>query len=741
MNRNSILPVILSWLFALVPIAQAGIGDWHNYTYSDDAITLTSDGHRIFCGTTGGLITYDIDTGIIRKYLNSDGIGDVNIKSTAFDSYNDFFAGGSNATLTKIAPDGQIRIYEFSYATVRYFLLDLLADGEVLWVATEIGVAKFLINHGGGEFQDVAAKLGQLPREIPVRALAVVGDYIWAGTDSGLAFMEKNNNLPQYPQNWHSYRNGEFGLTNARIFSLAVIADTVFAGTADGVFSFADDSLWHSVGSGLGGRIIYGLGDNNGILDAATDNGIYRRNGANWELLFTDSLKSTRARDIAYDWQGNLWAAFNDGGFARFDGTRWQVFTVPGPAADAIFRMAIDSTKTIWLTHDGKGLTSFDGVNWRNYNSGNSGLRSAGAHTVEYDARHGTFWIGSWGDGLFSFDLATQSWVNYTNTNSPFQGVANFPFYVAIPGVAVDSKGDIWGVNLSGANPAGGDNTVMAVFNPEDSLWQAYYENAQQVPDNLQTEIVVQNNNVFIAGGPGVYWLDFGDNPFSTSDDIWHGRIADIAGIRALALDNSGRLFIGSPDGFAYYSFEINETFALDLPDGYRSTVSALDIDGLGNIWVGCDSGVVVLPKNFERNQINWINKFKVANSPLINNTVNHVKIDKSTGRVYIGTASGLSVYESGNAQPSPDLSTMDVYPNPVNVRTGDNQVKFLGVPAESEISIYTVSGDLVKRFIGSTNSPWDLTNVNNQPVAAGIYFFYVRSGSQSGAGKIAVIR
>jgi ligand-binding sensor domain-containing protein len=739
MNRIAVFTIIIICFGAIV--ALAGIGDWHNYTYSEDATAIAADSSIIFCGTTGGMISYNSGTGLLKKYLNSEGIGDVSVKSVCFDSAGNLFAGGSNGTLTKIAPDGHIEVFNFEYRTgIRYFLVDLFADGDVLWVATEIGVGKFLINHGGGEFQDIAAQLGQIPLETQVRAVLVMGDYLWAGTQNGLAYMEKHNTLPQDPRSWRSYRQGDSGLTNANVYSLTALSDTLFAGTANGVYLFGTDSLWTNIG--LTGITIYNLGQHNGVIDAATDNGIYRRSESGWTLIANDSLKTTRAREIAYDYEGNIWAAFNRGGFAKFTGAFWDIYRVPGPATDAIVRIAIDSSKTAWLTQDVVGLTSFDGSNWVNFNNTNSGLRGNGAYTVEYDKARNALWIGSWGDGLYYYNLTDSVWVNYRETNSPFHGVENGPYYIALPGVALDSRNDIWAVDLAGVNPQGGNNAALVAFNYDDSLWQVYYENSQQIPDNVPTSVLIEDNDLIAAGGTGAWWLNFGADVFNTSDDNWHGKILDIVDIRAMVLDDVDRLIFGSPNGLSYYSFASDDTVILDLPDGYRSTVRALELDGLGNTWVGTDSGVVVLPKNFQRGNIEWIYKFKVSNSQLINNTVNSIKIDKNNGYVYIGTAGGLSIYESGIAQPSANLTDMNTYPNPVNVRTGDTRAYFLRVPAESEVSIYTVSGDLIKRFTysGSSNY-WDLSNEKDEQVAAGIYFFYVKSDTQSGTGKIAVIR
>ena len=81
------------------------------------------------------------------------------------------------------------------------------------------------------------------------------------------------------------------------------------------------------------------------------------------------------------------------------------------------------------------------------------------------------------------------------------------------------------------------------------------------------------------------------------------------------------------------------------------------------------------------------------------------------------------------------------VYPNPVFASDKDQVIRFLRVPSDAEISIYTAAGELVRRFLYPNPNYWDLRNDKNEKVAAGIYFFYVRAGDRSGSGKFAVIR
>ena len=73
-------------------------------------------------------------------------------------------------------------------------------------------------------------------------------------------------------------------------------------------------------------------------------------------------------------------------------------------------------------------------------------------------------------------------------------------------------------------------------------------------------------------------------------------------------------------------------------------------------------------------------------------------------------------------------------------------KLRFTNLPQECRISIFTVSGELVKvldhnnQFDG--NEWWDLRSANNQEIAPGLYIFHVESrGLEPIVGKFAVIR
>jgi hypothetical protein len=80
------------------------------------------------------------------------------------------------------------------------------------------------------------------------------------------------------------------------------------------------------------------------------------------------------------------------------------------------------------------------------------------------------------------------------------------------------------------------------------------------------------------------------------------------------------------------------------------------------------------------------------------------------------------------------------VWPNPVRLAWG--QAAFGGLRANERVSVYSVSGQLVRRLesTGST-ALWSLDTAHGAPVSAGTYFYRVDGPSRASTGKIVVVR
>lgn len=96
-------------------------------------------------------------------------------------------------------------------------------------------------------------------------------------------------------------------------------------------------------------------------------------------------------------------------------------------------------------------------------------------------------------------------------------------------------------------------------------------------------------------------------------------------------------------------------------------------------------------------------------------------------------------------AVPNPYRSGSSAFSTPNYHNFPDNKMRFVNVPADCKLRIYTPAGDLVWEFdnVGGTgNIPWDTTNLAGREVSSGIYLYRVETpGGEGVFGRIIIIR
>ncbi len=716
---------------------------WMSYTNTDNVRQIIIESDRVWGATSGGVVAFTPSTGDILKLTNTDGLGGIDFNCVESDTAGNIWLGSADGWLSRYSPSGEITNYpvteiqEFFERAITIY--DLFVEGDRIWMANDLGVSKFLIYSNNGEIKDTARKLGDIEFEEDVVCVAVIGDYLWAGTARGIAFIDKDNENIQYFGFWRSFQQGENGLGSGDIRSITAYHDTVVAGTLDGVYKLqvSPDTTW--LPFGLSGRTINSLLTTDSAFLAATNGGVFQYDGSNWVGLSTSGLPQSNVNDIEVHSSGDLWAGTPSSGLASLIDTLWTVYTIPGPASNFIRNIAIDSSGAIWMTHDGKGISRFEDSSWTTYNSANSdpddsgplgGLDDNALHSIAV-APDNDIWAGSWGRGLYRYSRQSQSWFHWENYNSPMVGVPQNNDYWAATAVQIDQGNNVW-VSSMGAD----SGVVVGVFEPADSVWHVYHTGPNTVLENDVTTLQIQGNSIWIGMIDGLHRLNFNTTPFDESDDSWQNYFSREF-IVDMGLDPFGNLWFGALTGLYNTSPATGIARQVNLPSEISGSVNAVGSDGVGNIWVGTAAGLGV----YRPNASVWKAIYNTSNSPLLNNEVTDIAIDVQTGLIYIGTTGGLSILESGVEAPSEDLSDVEAYPNPVVVATGDNALFFKRVPADATISIFNVAGDLVDEFELSFQDYWDLKNSKGEPVAGGIYIFLVRSENASGTGKFAIIK
>ncbi|MEE8417701.1 MAG: hypothetical protein V3S06_03470, partial [candidate division Zixibacteria bacterium] len=219
--------------FILVPLLLSGSNlnsqTWMSYTNTDDVRQIVIESDRVWGATSGGVVAFTPSTGDILKLTNTDGLGGIDFNCIASDTAGNIWLGSADGWLSRYSQSGEITNYPvtesqefFERAIIVY---DLFVDGDRIWMANDLGVSKFLIYSNDGEIKDTARRLGDIPDEEDVVCLSVIGDYLWGGTARGIAFIDKDNENIQYFGFWRSFQQGENGLGNADIRSIAAYHD------------------------------------------------------------------------------------------------------------------------------------------------------------------------------------------------------------------------------------------------------------------------------------------------------------------------------------------------------------------------------------------------------------------------------------------------------------------------------------------------------------------------------------
>jgi hypothetical protein len=134
---------------------------------------------------------------------------------------------------------------------------------------------------------------------------------------------------------------------------------------------------------------------------------------------------------------------------------------------------------------------------------------------------------------------------------------------------------------------------------------------------------------------------------------------------------------------------------------------------------------------------------FTINNSPLPSNTINDIKINSSTGEVFIATNKGMISFKGIATGANEDLNNVYVYPNPVRP-TYSGTVKVAGLIDKANIKITDIEGNLVYETTSEGGTiEWDTTAFGRYKVSSGVYMIFIsaQDGGETKVKKVMIIR
>lgn len=537
------------------------------------------------------------------------------------------------------------------------------SDGFI-WLGTSLGLAKF----DGYEYKNFNTTNSNISDSSVTSIVEDSKGNLWVGTHNGLNYFDVNKE--KFTQFKYS-SNVPSSISNDNIWRLLIDKK---------------ERLW--VATMGGGLNLYEGNSKFKRYTATSDN--------------KSRISSNYVSDIASDHLGNLWVATHSG--LNYLNLNSNSITVYSSAPE------IKAPLTIWSIYPlGSNLLIGTTNGLVIYNSENDVFED-----IKLTINHKTIkpeivtltsldneniWIGTKGDGLFRYNLASSTSISITNSQSRYSLVDN-----SIRHLYFDVQDNLWiATNGSG----------ISLLNPYFNRF-LHVRGQPKRRLNLNSDIVISvlelpANDLLIGTAEGLHLLDSSQNIISPILGLSDIQVWDIEP----ALD--GLYWLGTNDGLYLFDRVSGEydkyTVTNDL------TITDILNDTMGNLWLGTGNGLYVFNikhKSFER-----VSKEKYG-------IARDLVLDKER-RIWMRNDHDLSIYDlkSNNF-----INYRAILHKPNNVIFFEDNIQEIYKDSNDNIWIGTRGSGLAK--VDTKRMQIDVFNSNNVLLNNNVY-----SILEDGAGHI----
>ena len=784
-----ILLTLLSLFTALT--ASADNADWRIYASYHNPTKCVEMGGHIYVLANGDLYSYDPEDQSIETYdkataLSDFGIHDIQVSSGT----NELVVLYENGNIDMLSPDGTA--YNISELKTKVLadktLNDVLTVGNTIYISTNSGLVEF----------DLGLRIFRNIYDFgyAVKSVCVSDGYIVAITSGGVYRGSLSVNLLD-PANWEkiaSYTTfkkilklgSQYYFLAGNIYkieSLSPYKQTPL--TSDAVTSWFQNGsrIYYTTNKNVfksfdeAGNVtthtipypIQSIAYRNGIYWASCgENGFVGMNltGDEFSVKVGDVTPNSPIRNHCYrmNMVGNrlLVAGGNSnrtgisyvGQAEKYENGKWTTFDEQEPTANVpektymnVVDVAQDpnDTEHHFLATNRSGLYEF-----RNYKL----------------QKHYTYYKDDEYKAADKY-YAPCPLVTLRTSSS------HYYYYVTLGGLNYDAGGNLWMCNTS-------TDTIVRIMKP-DGKWLGYYYDDIRRMNSFDHIVFDRRGWVWInsrltlnvssttgsTSTAGVIVINTNGTLDSQNDDthkFYHelinqdGTSYSIKEFYTMMEDLDGVMWFGTEYGL-FTSYDPENIFS----DNYQFTqikiarddgtgladyllngvkVTCIAIDGANRKWIGTGGGGLYL---LSADGQETLQRFTVANSPLISDNINDIKINGETGEVFFSTDQGLCSFISDavDAEEELDKSNIKVYPNPI--RPEERQlVRVTGLAFNTNVKIANASGKLV--YEGTSNGgefTWNCRTTAGKPVASGVYYILAadEDGHKGANAKFLIVK
>ncbi len=738
--KNFVSLIVASVLtFTSFPQQQS---NWQNYADMKSAKDIAATSVGVWSAAQGGAYFYNTTDNSFTTYSKSSGLNGTELTAIGIDTYNKVWFGSASGLIDVFDPQTNSfrSILDISNSDkTSKKINDITIAGDTVYVATDFGIS--LIDSKSYLFYDTYFKFGSFTSNIKVNNI-LFSDLIYASTESGVVIQKVGATNLSAPESWNVYDQSS-GLPTGGTNVIGFYNSTLIAGTNSGLYTF-DGFAWQPYLSLTGSKILDLLVIGNS-LNILTPTNVFAFDGATLSELW-----STDSQPVKLGYQGNagLIVATKFGIYVNNN------FIYPnGPAANQFPNMTVDKEGNLWSASGkdvtGVGVYKYNKSEWKIFNVENYPDLFTNAYYSIYSASDNSIYTGSWGQGFARINNDEITRFYAANTN--MIGIPNNLEFIVITGFAEDSKGNIWATNLNAA-----DSKSLYAFT-QDSMYSfrnpleqhsGFSEVENLVIDQYGTKWYTLGNE----GSIGLFYFNEKGTFNDATDDVY-GYITTSKGLTSnaifsLAIDRRGDLWVGTSLGVNIIT-NLNTVLSSSNPQlrisssfsVRQQTINAIAVDPLNQKWLGTNQGLFLLSTDGTQ----LLAALDTKNSPLLSDQIESLAIDEQTGRVYAGTASGLTSFDTPSILPVESFNGLTIYPNPLVITDGSKLATIDGLIRNTDIKIVTVSGKLVREFSspGGRTAFWDGRDNDGNLVSSGVYIIiaFDQEGNNVETGKIAVLR
>jgi len=630
----------------------------------------------------------------------------------------------------------------------------LYVHQNLVYLATGFGIVE--LNPTTVEFGDTYY-FGSLGARIRVNQVAVFEDYIYAATPQGVYRTLLNNPNKLEFSTWEQHAVGNW---------MALwMQDSMLYGARDEANAVSFFQLLDSITEKkrFSGKAKHIAPHENGIV-ITTSNRVYDVNKAFETTQTIADIDGVKPNTFTFGMYANneLWIGTSSEGLIRYAASEEDKFISPeGPLRNSIFDIE-SLANELWISHgdyslfynpwplEKYGLSHYYNERWDNISNKSLFDVETFVRVVAHPTDLGKLYACSYHRGIVPIEDNTpiELW-NQTNSGLESLTFDGPNVSIRVRDAIVDDGGNLW--SITGFVQKGLKKRTSS------GQWTSY--DLSEVVSDYTNESGYSNMELFedkfiFFGGvkSGLIGVDITQSP-PQMKHLMGGKFGlPSDDVRSMRLDKDNRLWVGTRDGIAvlyapnqFFEPESELRAVVVEDDGnLRELLSGqfitdIEVDGNNQKWVStATSGVFLLSPNGTE----ILQHFTKENSPLPTSSVKTIGIDNATGKVYLGTLTGMVVFQGDAYAESEKLSEVSVFPNPVRPNYTGNMV-VRGLQQDARVKITDIAGNLVYETTSEGGSiSWDFRSFSGQRVRSGVYLIFVSSkdGLDSAVKKVMIV-